>query len=141
MTEKIRIMPEGHWDWPLPVSLSQGWKIGPWVHLGGQVAQTPDGVVLHPFDIHAQIRVVYENLSKVLAEVGGTLADLVQMNTYYVYEGEPEGADEYYKAMTRTRMEYVADPGPAATAVRVAGLALHGLMVEIDGVAYIPEDR
>jgi enamine deaminase RidA (YjgF/YER057c/UK114 family) len=136
---KTRIMPEGHWDWPLSVTLSQGWKIGPWVFVGGQVAQDADGVVLHPGDIAAQIRVVFENIRAVLVEAGGDLADIVKLNTYYVYDGPPEGNDEFYKMMTRVRMEYIADPGPAATAVRVAGLALLGLEVEIEAIAYIDE--
>ena len=135
--EKVRIMPAGHWDWPLPVTLSQGWKIGPWVTVGGQVSQDADGVVLHPFDIDAQIHEVFANIRTVLQEVGGDLSDIVKLNTYYVYDGPPEGADEYYKSMTRVRLGYLADPGPAGTAVRVAGLALHGLMIEIDATAYV----
>lgn len=138
---KTRIMPQGHWDWPLSVTLSQGWKIGPWVFVGGQVCQDADGVVLHPGDISAQIRVVFENIRAVLVEAGGDLADIVKLNTYYVYDGPPDGNDEFYKMMTKVRMEYIADPGPAATAVRVAGLALLGLEVEIEAIAHIPEDR
>ncbi|MCU1459148.1 MAG: hypothetical protein JWL73_3240 [Actinomycetia bacterium] len=136
-SEKIRIMPAGHWDWPLSVTLSQGWKIGPWVFVGGQVCQDADGVVLHPGDIAAQIRVVFENIRAVLREAGGDLADIVKLNTYYVYDGPPEGNDEFYKMMTAVRMEYIADPGPAATAVRVAGLALLGLEIEIEALAYV----
>ena len=137
MTDRVRIMPAGHWDWPLPTKFSQGWKIGDTVYVGGQVCQDEQGVVLHPFDIEAQIRVVYENIRTVLQEVGGDLSDIVKLNTYYVYDGPPEGADEYYKSMTRVRLGYLADPGPAGTAVRVAGLALHGLMIEIDATAYV----
>ena len=42
--------------------------------------------------------------------------------------------------MTHVRMDYLADPGPAATAVRVAGLAYPGLLIEADAVALIPAD-
>lgn len=138
-TDRVRIMPSGHWDWPLPTKFSQGWRIGDTVYVGGQVSQDEHGVVLHPNDIEAQIRVVFENIRIVLREAGGDLDDIVKLNTYYVYD-EPD-PDEFYKQMTRVRMEYLADEGPAATAVRVAGLALEGLVIEIDAVAILRSDQ
>ncbi len=135
MIDRVRIMPAGHWDWPLPTKFSQGWKIGDTVYVGGQVCQDEHGVVLHPFDIDAQIRVVFENIRTVLQEVGGDLDDIVKLNTYYVYDGPDP--NEFYKRMTSVRMEYLGDPGPAATAVRVAGLALDGLVIEIDAAAVL----
>ncbi len=41
--EKIRIMPDEFWDWPLPTTFSQGWRIGNLVFVGGQVSQAADG--------------------------------------------------------------------------------------------------
>jgi len=137
VSNRIRIMPSGHWDWPIPTKFSQGWKIGNTVYVGGQVSQSADGVVLHPGDIEAQIQTVFENIRSVLREVGGDLEDIVKLNTYYVYDGHD--TDEFYKKMTRVRMAYLADAGPAATAVRVAGLALDGLVVEIEAIAVLTE--
>ena len=51
--DKQRIMPEGFWDWPLPTTFSQGWRVGNLVFVGGQVSQTPDGKPLHPFFVLA----------------------------------------------------------------------------------------
>jgi enamine deaminase RidA (YjgF/YER057c/UK114 family) len=39
--------------------------------------------------------------------------------------------------MTRIRLEFLADPGPAATAVRVAGLVYDGLLIEAEAIAYL----
>jgi 2-iminobutanoate/2-iminopropanoate deaminase len=130
-------MPKGHWDWPLATTFSQGWKIGNLVFVGGQVSQDGDGVVLHPYDIEAQIHQVFGNIRAVLREAGADLSDIVKLNTYYVADVQGPALDEFYKSMTRVRMEYLADPGPAATAVRVAGLALEGLVVEIEAIAVV----
>ena len=43
-------------------------------------------------------------------------------------------ADEH---MTRVRMEYLVDPGPAATAVRVDGLVYPGLLIEAEAIAVV----
>ena len=45
--EKTRIMPDDFWDWPLPTTFSQGWRIGNLVFVGGQVSQTAEGKPLH----------------------------------------------------------------------------------------------
>ena len=39
--------------------------------------------------------------------------------------------------MTRVRLEYLPDPGPSATAVRVEGFAFEGLLIEIEAIAVI----
>ncbi len=135
--DKKRIMPEGFWDWPLPTTFSQGWRVGNLVFVGGQVSQTPDGRPLHPYDIEAQIGVVFDNIATVLAEAGCGLADIVKLNTYWVHDGDDH--DEFYKHMTEIRHRYLPDPGPAATAVRVAGLAVEGLLIEIEAIAVVPD--
>ena len=135
--DKQRIMPEGFWDWPLPTTFSQGWRVGNLVFVGGQVSQTPDGEPLHPYDIEAQIGEVFNNVRAVLNEVGAGLEDIVKLNTYWVHDGDDQ--DEFYKHMTEIRHRYLPDPGPAATAVRVAGLAVEGLLIEIEAIAVIPD--
>ena len=134
--DKTRIMPDGFWDWPLPTTFSQGWKVGDLVFTGGQVSQTPEGTALHPYDIEAQIEEVFKNIRMVLQEVGADLADIVKLNTYWVHDGDDQA--EFYKHMTEIRHRYLADPGPAATAVRVAGLAVDGLLIEIEAIAVVP---
>jgi 2-iminobutanoate/2-iminopropanoate deaminase len=135
--DKTRIMPADFWDWPLPTTFSQGWRVGNLVFTGGQVSQTPDGRPLHPYDVEAQIEEVFANIGIVLREAGADLADIVKLNTYWVHDGDDQ--DDFYKHMTEIRHRYLADPGPAATAVRVAGLAVEGLVIEIEAVAVVPD--
>lgn len=39
--------------------------------------------------------------------------------------------------MTRVRLEYLPTPGPAGTAVRVAGLMYDGFLIEVEAIAVI----
>ena len=101
------------------------------------MSQAADGKPLHPHDIEAQIGEVFNNLRLVLNDAGADLVDIVKLNTYWVYDGDDQ--DDFYKHMTEIRHRYLADPGPAATAVRVAGLAVEGLLIEIEAIAVVPD--
>ena len=74
-------------------------------------------------------------MKAVLERAGLDLSDLVRLNTYYVFDGADEDATEYWEAMTRVRLEYFPDPGPAATAVRIKGMPYQGQLIQIEGIA------
>lgn len=130
--EKTRIMPSGHWDWSMPVPFSQAWRVGNFVFTGGQVA--------YPFgegDIEIQTRRTFENLGRVLQAAGADWKDVIKLNTYYVYDGPEETMVEYWEKLTKVRMEFLADPGPAGTAVRVVGLAYPNQLIEAEAIAIV----
>lgn len=135
--EKVRIMPEGHWDWSMPVSFSQGWKVGSLVFVGGQISADQNGRTIGVGDIAVQTRNCFENIRAVLAEVGADLRNIVKLNTYYCFDGDGPAVTRFWEEMTKVRMEYLPDPGPAATAVRVMGLAYEDLLIEIEAVAVL----
>lgn len=134
-------MPDGHWHWSMPVPFSQGWKVGHLIFVGGQVSADRQGRTVAAGDIAAQTRNVFEHIRRVLREAGADLKDIVKLNTYYQFEGEGHAITEFWEQMTKVRLEYIADPGPAATAVRVAGLAYGGLVIEIEAIAAIGVDK
>src|SRR4051794_14371116 len=113
-------MPEGHWDWSMPVPLSQGWLVDNFLFVGGQISADENGRAIGVGDIEVQTRNVFQNITTVLAEAGATWHDVVKLNTYYVFDGEDAELAPYWEKMTRVRMEFMEHPGPAATAVRVA---------------------
>lgn len=137
--EKVRIMPKDHWDWSMPVPFSQGWKMGNLIFVGGQISADENGKTIGVGDIEVQTRNVFQNIRKVLNEVGADLEDIVKLNTYYAFEGEGEEITEFWEKMTKVRMEFLADPGPAATAVRVAGFAFEDLLIEIEAIAIVKD--
>jgi len=132
-------MPEGHWDWSIPVPFSQGWKCGPLIFVGGQISADEKGRAIGAGSIAIQTRNVFENIRAVLAEVGAEMRHIVKFNTFYVFEGEDEQIREFWEEMTAVRLEFFEAPGPAGTAVRVPGLAYPDLLIEVEAIAYAPE--
>jgi 2-iminobutanoate/2-iminopropanoate deaminase len=132
-----RLAPKDHWDWHTETPFSQGWRVGNLVITGGQLSADANGNVIGNGDIEVQTRNVFENLTSVLREAGADWSHVVKLNTYYLYDGPPEDAQKYWEKITRIRLEYLTDPGPAATAVRVAGLMYDGFLIEADAIAVI----
>jgi 2-iminobutanoate/2-iminopropanoate deaminase len=134
--EGARVLaPPGHWDWHVPTPFVQGWEVGRWVFVGGQLSADEHGAVVGADDIEVQTRNVLEAVTRVLREGGCDWSDVVKLSTYYVYDGPEADAQAYWEKMTRIRLEYLAHPGPAATAVRVAGLMYPGFLIEMDAIA------
>jgi 2-iminobutanoate/2-iminopropanoate deaminase len=135
---KQRIMPEDHqWDWSMPVSFSQGWKVDNMVFVGGQVSADSDGNAVGVGDIELQTKNTFENIGRVLRDAGAEWTDIVKLNTYYVFDGEPDELKDYWEKMTRVRMQFLPTPGPSGTAVRVSGLAYPDLLIEVEAIAVI----
>jgi enamine deaminase RidA (YjgF/YER057c/UK114 family) len=134
-----RIMPEGHWDWSMPVPFSQGWQCGPFVFVGGQISADENGRTIGAGDIEVQTRNVFESIRTVLRDAGAEMRHIVKFNTFYVFEGEGDDIRAYWEAMTRVRLEFFETPGPVGTAVRCVGLAYPDLLIEVEAIAYVPE--
>jgi len=132
---KQPLTPKGHWDWSMPVKFSQGWKVGDLIFVGGQISADAHGRALGKGDIAAQTRAVFEHIRSVLGAAGADLKDIVRLNTYYQQRGEGPEITRFWEEMTRVRMEYLADPGPVGTAVRVEGFAYEDLLIEIEAIA------
>jgi enamine deaminase RidA (YjgF/YER057c/UK114 family) len=111
------------------------WQVGDLLLISGQVALDSAGKLVGAGDIAEQTRVSFENMGRVLERAGCRFADLVKLNTFLVFDGPEEQFAAYWQAMDAARRPFLPDPGPAATAVRVPGLAMAGLLIEIDGMA------
>lgn len=134
-----RLEPAAHWGWSMPVPMSQGWKVGNLIFVGGQMSADATGTILGVGDIEAQTRNVFRNITTVLAEAGADWRHVVKLNTYYVFDGTADEVRDFWERMTRVRMEFLVPPGPAATAVRVAGLIYADALIEADVVAVLPD--
>lgn len=133
----VRLMPPNHWNWHVKTPFSQGWKVGDLVFVGGQLSCDSEGNVLGVGDIEAQTRNVYANIARVLQEAGCTWKDVIKLNTYYVCDGTAEEIQSFWEKMTRVRLEFITEPGPASTAVRVSGLMYDGFLIEAEAVAVV----
>src|SRR5579859_5700318 len=71
---------------------------GALLFLGGQDASGPDGKIVAPGDLVAQLDQVLRNLRAVVTEAGGTMSDIVKLTIYvrdrddYIAKLTPLGA-------------------------------------------------
>ena len=100
-----------------------------WV--GGQVNLTPEGVVLNPGNLAAQTDAVMDNINSVLAELGCDLADLVNLNCFYVNDGREDEA----AFIQQIAKSLPANTCTAITLIPVPALAYDNMLVEIEAVA------
>lgn len=98
------------------------------IFISGMVGWDENGNIPDIGDPAAQARRAFENLKDVLAEVGGTLEDVV-METEYVVDMA------HYKEIGRIRNEYFPTNRPAATLVEVRRLFKPDLLFEIQALA------
>lgn len=116
---------------------------GDFMYVSGTSSRRPDntfvGVEVDAMgttnlDIRAQTRAVIENIRSILAEVGADLSDLVQVTSYLVSMNDFGGYNEVYAEM-------FDETGPTRTTVAVHQLPHPHLLIEIQGVAYVPAHR
>jgi enamine deaminase RidA (YjgF/YER057c/UK114 family) len=116
-----------------PASYSQGIKVTgaqTILFLAGQVAYDKDGGPLHRGDFKAQAREAFRCLKALVEAQGGTLQNVVKINTYVT--------DIRYRAdLVPVREEFFGKKGPASTLVAVAALAHPDWMIEIEAIAII----
>ena len=99
------------------------------IFVSGQLARDPQGGVVGPGDMRAQLRQVGENIKAALAAAGATLADIVKTNTYVT------DIEEFFKHVD-VRMEYFGAL-PTSTTVEVRRLAHPDLVVEVEVIAVV----
>lgn len=82
-------------------------------------------------NIGEQTRAVIENIRDILASMGASLRDLVEISTFLVTMDDFEGYNTVYS-------EFFDDQGPARTTVAVHQLPHPHLLIEMKAVAYKP---
>src|SRR5437773_12178310 len=92
--------------------------------LGGQTASLP----LANFD--AQVRDVFASIEKTLKAQGGTLKDMVTMTVFIT---DARNGDRF----VAIRKEIFKECFPASALITVTGLAVPGLLVEVQGIAVV----
>jgi enamine deaminase RidA (YjgF/YER057c/UK114 family) len=129
------------WFWSMNVPTSQGWKVDgehSLLFTGAQLPMDTDGKVAGVGDIETQTRLVFSNITSVLAGFGATWADVVKMNTFYVFNGADDELTAYWEKMTKVRVEFYATPAHCGTGVRVAGLPGRDVLVSAAATAVLP---
>lgn len=104
-------------------------RAGDWVILSGQVGLDPATTALAD-GVEAQVRQVLANIAAVLADCGGTLADVAKSTVFVT-----DLAD--WPTINAAYAEAFGDHKPARSTVQVAALP-GGALVEIEVWAHLP---
>lgn len=100
------------------------------LYIAGQVAYGDNGNAAHPGDFKAQTRAVLQALKAQVEAGGGTMRDIVKVNTYLT--------DIRHRAdYGAIREEFFGKKLPASTLVAVAALAQPEFLIEIEAVAVL----
>jgi 2-iminobutanoate/2-iminopropanoate deaminase len=98
--------------------------------LAGQVAYGSDGNPKHKGDFKAQARECFECLKRLVEAGGGTVKNIVKINTYVTdIANRPAYRD--------ARKEVFGDHEPASTMVQIGALAHPDYLVEIEAIAVV----
>ena len=100
------------------------------VWLAGQVGPADSAGKSLAGDFDGQVHEVFARLGRTLAELGGSLADMVTMTVFIT---DARFGDRF----TELRKEIFGDNFPASALITVAGLARPELLVEVQGVAIL----
>src|SRR6266511_194802 len=99
------------------------------VCISGQVSQDRDGKGVHKGDFAAQGRQALANLKAMVEAAGGTIHDIIKVNTYLTDL-------RYRDELARIRAEFFPDGKlPASTLIGVTGLADPDMLLEIEAIA------
>jgi 2-iminobutanoate/2-iminopropanoate deaminase len=103
------------------------------VFVSGQVALDKSGNVVGKDDFCAQVQQVFENLKAAVEAAGGTLDDVIKLNSYFL-DLSPSRLAEFREI--RDKYVNVKNP-PASTAVQAPSLFRPEFLLEIEAVAVV----
>lgn len=116
--------------WEKEYGYAQGVKVGDTIYLAGQVSHDDRGTIIGLGDMEAQMRQAYVNVRKVLAQLGASMANVVDEVTFVT---DIEAA---MVAAVQVRPEvYPGAPAVTSTLIQIPRLAFPELMIEIKCVA------
>jgi enamine deaminase RidA (YjgF/YER057c/UK114 family) len=111
------------------VAVASGTRV---VHFAGQVALAPDFGLVGGDDLHEQTRAAMQNLKVAMDAAGVGWDDIVRRTIYTLHPTE-------YETITRAIDSVTGGADhPAQTIVGVTGLAVPGLLIEIECTAVLP---
>ncbi|MBT3363947.1 MAG: RidA family protein [Chloroflexi bacterium] len=124
MTKEIITLP----DWP-DHPFSPAVRAGDYIFLSGSVG-TKDDNGKQLTTVPEQTAQCFENIKKTLAAAGASLDDLVKLTVFLCDAAEFGNMNTVYR-------QYMKQPYPARSTV-IGGLAMPGMLLEIECVAYKP---
>ena len=101
------------------------------VFVSGQGAVKPETGELSGLDVETQTEQVFKNIAAILEAAGSSLQHVLRCGVFLADMRDFPKMNAVYEKM-------MAGNKAARTTVQVAALPVHGLLVEIDAIAYVP---
>ncbi|ABS63988.1 Endoribonuclease L-PSP [Parvibaculum lavamentivorans DS-1] len=133
--------------WEEAFGYAQAVQAGRTIYVSGQLSHdetgnfigaapvNSNGEILDSSNMELQMRITYENASKILAKLGATLDHVVEETIFVT-----DMAAAFAISGKVRKAAYATDrPACASTIVAISGLALPGQLVEISFTAVLPE--
>lgn len=111
---------------------SDGVKKGKILAISGMVSVDENHRTLHPGDLKAQMREIYDQIKRILEKAGGSFQDVIKTVDYI----SPKAVADY-RATAEIRREYFKGQYPAATGIVVHSLLREDWLIEIDALAVL----
>lgn len=119
-------------DLPTPIGpYSPAVTFGDLVFVSGQGAVVPETGELAGLDVESQTEQVFRNISAILEAAGTSLEHVIRCGVFLADMRDFPKMNAVYERMMKGNRA-------ARTTVQVAALPHHGLLVEIDAIAYKP---
>ncbi len=126
--------------YPLPAGRFSHFSIaeaGQIAFIAGQVAVNGEGVLQAPDDAGAQFPIVFDNVMTIVASMGATPSDVLDLTTYLV---GPDALEQWRAARPVVYDRYYGDRAPPPnTLLVVSGLVDPAMRVEISAVVRLPD--
>ena len=106
---------------------------GTTIYLSGQIPLVPETMEVVEGDISAQIKQVFENLTAVCKEAGGSLESIVKLNIFLTDLS-------HFPIVNEIMAQYFDQPYPARAAIGVNELP-KAVGVEMDGVMVVDSEQ
>ncbi|ACC73998.1 RidA family protein [Paraburkholderia phymatum] len=111
--------------WEESYGYSQALVVGDVVYVSGQLSHDAEGNFVGAGDFERQITTTFENLDKILKQVGATRNQIVE-DTVLV-----RNLHEHFDKVSAAHKRYFGEHRPASTTVGIVGLAFPDQLVEI----------
>lgn len=109
-------------------------QCGDFLFISGQVPIDGKGQTVGRGDIMAQARQALHNMKALVEAAGGTMDDIAFLSLYVTDM-------RHYPTFGEIRREFFREPFPASTIIGVTGLANQDWLIEVEGIAYLPQEK
>lgn len=117
-------------------------RAGDFIFVSGVVAGAWEGEPLDRDGYKASIRRALDVAQQILGAAGASLDDVVKLNSFHIFDDPLITIDkiDQVAAIAEVRKEFMSEPYPAWTAVGTTELLPDNGLVEIEFVAYSPQE-